>query len=226
MFSVPMSTDTSATPGSSLHSTLDPRTQRAIGETMSVTAREPSTYHVESASGAVYIVQLPSESDDSADAVATCSCPDHANQPTESGCKHLQRVKLDIACGELLHPDDWPSDGELARREPTQPSDTSSPVAPALATDGGEAVSTTPPTSSTSIGTSPELATEEPTVTDERPKETEIDAPRVICHHISERIREIEFEIEQRRGELKDLETTLSVLEDLVPELDGSESKR
>jgi hypothetical protein len=38
-----------------------------------------------------------------------------------------------------------------------------------------------------------------------------------------ERITEIEFEIEQRRDELKNLETTLSILEDLVPELDGNE---
>ena len=191
---------------------------------MSVTAREPSTYHVESASGAVYIVQLPSESGDSVNDAATCSCPDHANQPTESGCKHLRRVKLDIACGELPHPDDWPSDGELAEREPAHPNHTSSPVAPALATDGGEAVSTNSATSGASVGVGPELTTEEPTVTNEKPEAVGLDAPRDICHRISERIREIEFEIEQRRGELKDLETTLSVLEDLVPELDGSDS--
>ncbi|EMA56647.1 hypothetical protein C451_01453 [Halococcus thailandensis JCM 13552] len=93
-----------------------------------------------------------------------------------------------------------------------------------VATDGGQALGTAP--SSTSTGASPEIATEEPTVIDERPGEIELDAPRDICHRISERITEIEFEIEQRRGELKDLETALSILEDLVPELDGSELEK
>ena len=190
---------------------------------MTVTAREPSTYHIESASGATYIVHFPSESGDSAgDGEATCSCPDHANHPAESGCKHLRRVKLDIACGELPQPDDWPSDADLAEREPARPNDTSSPIAPSLATDGGRAVGASP--SSTSVGASPRITTEEPTVTDERSEEAEPDAPRDICNRISERITEIEFEIEQRRGELKDLETTLAVLEDLVPELDRNES--
>lgn len=219
-----MSTDTSATPGSSLHSTLDPRTQRAIDESMTITTREPGTYHVESASGATYIVHLPPESSSTEDDSPTCSCPDYTTQPSKTDCKHLRRVKLDIACGELAHPNEWPSDAVLAEREPARPNDMSSPVAPALATDGGEAVGESPSTSSTSIGVSPEIAVEEPTVTDERPGEVVLDAPRDICHRISERIREIEFEIEQRRGELKDLETTLSVFEDLVPELDGSES--
>ena len=218
-----MSTDTSANHHSSLHSTLDPRTQRALDESMTVTAREPSTYHVESASGATYIVHLPPESSCTEDDSPTCSCPDHTTHSLKTDCKHLRRVKLDIACGELPHPDDWPSDADLTEREPARPNDTSQPMFSSLATDGGQALGTTP--SRTSIGASPEIATEEPTVTDESPGETELDAPRDICHRISERITEIEFEIEQRRGELKDLATTLSVLEDLVPELDSSESE-
>jgi hypothetical protein len=218
-----MSTDTSTTPHSSLYSTLDPRTQRALDESMTVTTREPGTYHVESASGATYIVHFPPESSSTEDDSPTCSCPDHTTQPSKTDCKHLRRVKLDIACGELPHPNDWPSDAELAEREPARPNDMSSPMSSPVVTDGGQPLGTTTP-SSTSIGASPEIATEEPTVTDESLRETELDAPRDICHRISDRITEIEFEIEQRRGELKDLETTLSVLEDLVPELDSSES--
>ncbi|WP_161606943.1 hypothetical protein [Halococcus salifodinae] len=191
---------------------------------MTITTHELGTYHVESASEATYIVHLPPESRSTEDDSPTCSCPDHTTQPSKTDCKHLRRVKLDIACGDLAHPNEWPSDAELAEREPARPNDTSSPVAPALATDGGEAVGATPSTSSTSIGAGPEIAVEEPTVTDEKPREVVLDAPRDLCHRISERISEIEFEIEQRRGELKDLETTLSVLEDLVPELDVSES--
>lgn len=192
---------------------------------MTVFASEPGTYHIESASGAVYIVHLPSESGDSAgNGVATCSCPDHANQPAERGCKHLRRVKLDIACGELPHPNDWPSDAALAEREPAHLTYTSSAIAPSLATDGGQALDTNP--SSTSISASPEIAAEQPTVTDKRPDEIEPDAPHDICHRISERIREIEFEIDQRRGELNDLETALSILEDLVPELESNEQNK
>lgn len=190
---------------------------------MTITTREPGTYHVESASGATYIVYLPPENSCTEDDPPTCSCPDHTTQPSKTDCKHLRRVKLDIACGELVHPNEWPSDAELAEREPARPNNTSSPIAPVLATDGGEAVGASSSTPSNSIGTGPEITTEEPTVTDERPEEVVLDAPRDICHRISERIREIEFEIDQRRGELKDLETTLSVLEDLVPELDGNE---
>ena len=207
------------------HSTLDPRTQRAIDEPMTVTARDPSTYHVESVSGAIYIVQLPTEnSTQTGTDAATCSCPDRANQPVGNGCKHLRRVKLDIACGELPHPDDWPSDAELAEREPMCSPNTSSPMTSSLATDGGQSVSAS--SSSTSIGASSEIAAEGPTITDERQGGIEHDAPRDICHRISERIREIELEIEQRRGELMDLKTTLAVLEDLVPELNGSEQGR
>ncbi|WP_152420324.1 hypothetical protein [Halococcus thailandensis] len=219
-----MSTDTSTNHRSSLYSTLDPRTQRAIDEPMTVITRGPGTYHIESASGATYIVHFPPESSSTENGSPTCNCPDQTTPPSETDCKHLQRVKLDIACGEVAHPNDWPSDAELAEREPARPTDTSPPMPSPVATDGGQALGTAP--SSTSTGASPEIATEEPTVIDERPGEIELDAPRDICHRISERITEIEFEIEQRRGELKDLETALSILEDLVPELDGSELEK
>jgi hypothetical protein len=188
---------------------------------MTVITRGPGTYHIESASGATYIVHFPPESSSTEDGSPTCNCPDHTTPPSETDCKHLRRVKLDIACGELAHPNDWPSDAELAEREPARPTDTSPPMPSPVATDGGQALGTAP--SSTSTGSSPEIATEEPTVIDERPGKIKPDAPRDICHRISERITEIEFEIGQRRGELKDLETTLSVLEGLVPELDDSE---
>jgi hypothetical protein len=223
-----MSADASATHDAGPHTTLDPRTQRALDESMTVavSTHRPGAYHVAPASGATYIVTLPTESDDlAAQDSATCTCPDHTSQTPEQGCKHLRRVRLDIAFGELPQPDDWPSDTELAEREPTRPDCNSQPAPSSVAADGGQVLATN--SSGTPVRTSPKVTVDEPTVTTSIPAEDEgkggedreADTPLSIAYRISERIQEIEYEIDQRRAELKDLECCLSVLEDLVPEM-------
>lgn len=232
-----MSVDTSATHDTGPHTTLDPRTQRALDESMTVTAstHKPGAYHVAAASGVGYTVTLPTETDDlAAQDSATCTCPDHTSQTPEQGCKHLRRVKLDIAFGELPQPDDWPSDTELAEREPSRPEHSTHLAPSSVAADGGQVLATN--SSGTPVRTSPKVTADEPAVTTSIPAEggvkrggegdEEEDTPLSIAYRISERIQEIEYEIDQRRAELKDLECCLSVLENLVPEMDPSKTSR
>jgi hypothetical protein len=139
-------------------------------------------YNVHSQSGRTYIVDPITD---------TCNCPDPCQVAGELGCKHVRRVKLEIAGGELPHPDDCPTDAELAAREPPRTPTTPHPSPPATAVaDGGQAVDSTP-TNAT------------------RP------AAAGICRAISDRIRDLEREIDCYQAELHDLQTALSVIEDI-----------
>jgi hypothetical protein len=168
------------------------RTQRACTQDMTIQALLDGRYQVIAQSGQTYFVTPDTN---------TCSCPDPASK-----CKHLRRVKLDIAFGELPHPVDCPTDAELAAREParapstpTLPSTPTSIPAPATAVaDGGQ------------------------TVEQSSPPETDT-ASVAICRAISNRIRDLEREIDCYRAELHDLQTALSVIEDITEQPHTSE---
>jgi hypothetical protein len=160
----------------------DGRTHRACTETMIIQPLLDGRYKVHSQSGRTYITD-PTNS--------TCDCPDPCHDAGELGCKHLRRVKLEIACGELPHPDNCPTDAELAAREPSRglaPPHLSPPTT--AVADGGHAVDSTP-----SNATTPAAAG--------------------ICRAISDRIRDLEREIDCYQAELHDLQTALSVIEDI-----------
>ena len=76
---------------------LQPRTQRALAESMHVTlARSGGRYTVYSASDRYYDVDVVAK---------TCSCPDYQRGPPEGGCKHLRRVDMAIRAGRVPTPD-------------------------------------------------------------------------------------------------------------------------
>jgi hypothetical protein len=159
------------------------RTQRACTEDMTIQALLDGRYQVTTQSGQTYFVTLGTD---------TCSCPDPAPR-----CKHLRRVELDIAFGELPHPDDCPTDAELEAREPVHAPPT--PTSPATPT----------PTPATAVADGGQtLETSSPPVTDT--------ASVAICRAISDRIQDLEHEIDCYRAELHDLETALSVIEDVT----------
>jgi hypothetical protein len=151
------------------------RTQRACTEDMTIRALLDGRYQVIAQSGQTYFVDLTS---------GTCSCPDLAPK-----CKHLRRVKLDIACGELPHPDECPTDADLAASEPSRTLSTPTPATPLA--DGGQPADT-----------DHESETVQPSL--------------VICRAISDRIQDLEREIDCSRAELHDLQTALAVIEDVT----------
>lgn len=76
---------------------LEPRTQRALAESMHITfARVGGQYTVHAASGRYYDVDI---------VVQTCSCPDFQTNPPAGGCKHLRRVDMEIRAGRVPTPD-------------------------------------------------------------------------------------------------------------------------
>lgn len=218
-----MSTDTSHTnPGS--QQSLAPRTRRAIDQAMTITACGPGEYLVESASGATYAVDLLPQSETDRTLTAHCTCPDYTDQEPADGCKHLRRVKLDVAFGGLRHPNDWPTDDDLAEREPPRPTDQQETATASLplAADGGQV----PPLFGSNDDDSrtaridhhddPNSSLNTATVVDEAPFDADLDTSRGICYRISERIRGLNHEIDRQQAELRDLKTALSVFEDLI----------
>lgn len=92
---------------------IDPRSLRALTEEMTVRPLPDGRYAVESASGATYVVDMESW---------TCTCPDHAIRGVR--CKHVRRVALEIAAGDVPAPWDpreCASCGRLARTSGTPP---------------------------------------------------------------------------------------------------------
>ena len=76
---------------------LEPRTRRAVDESMAVSLLEKGgRYEVRSASGNWYEVDVISES---------CTCPDWRKRTPEGGCKHLRRVDQEIKQGRIPRPD-------------------------------------------------------------------------------------------------------------------------
>ncbi|WP_152420306.1 hypothetical protein [Halococcus thailandensis] len=215
-----MSTDTSQpTPDS--YQSLTARTRRAINESMTITACSPGAYLVESASGATYAVDLAPHPDTNRAQTTHCTCPDYTDREPAGGCKHLRRVKLDVAFGELRHPNDWPTDDDLAEREPSRPDDQQETAPVPLAADGGQV----PPLSgsddtssaaSTDRHSNPNSLPDASPISDEAPLDTDLDTSRDMCYRISERIQGLNHEIDRRRGELRDLKTALSVFEELT----------
>jgi hypothetical protein len=217
---------------------IDGRTRRATAENMSVRARpdSPGVYEVGSASGATYLVELglgpdpapggvgvtgAGEHPRGSTAAESCVCPDYEKRPSELGCKHLRRVKLDVATGELPHPEDWPSEASLAACELTRPGVEPSSRPPAVSTDGGvvhagSGASRSPevdgPRADESAGSAP--AGSAP-ADDTEVTGTVVDPPEFV-RRIGDRIEDIERELERRQAELEDLRTALAVLENLT----------
>ena len=82
---------------SSQYVDLEPRTRRAVDETMAVSLLEKGgRYEVQSASGSWYEVDVISES---------CTCPDWQQRAPEGGCKHIRRVDHEIKQGRVPRPD-------------------------------------------------------------------------------------------------------------------------
>jgi predicted nucleic acid-binding Zn finger protein len=71
---------------------MDPRTDRALTEQMTLRTCGRFAYEVSSESGNTYFVHLGAEA---------CTCPDWQKRHPENGCKHLRRVRLERARHEL-----------------------------------------------------------------------------------------------------------------------------
>lgn len=180
--------------------TLDPRTQRAIGEDMEIALLGAGIYHVHSQSDETYLVDLPGEYDEVSDrSSATCTCPDYEKGTQGDDCKHIRRVKLDIAFGRLPRP--ATSVDETSGLDLAESTTLSEDVS--LAADGGTVQNIT----THGNGTSPSPST---------PASSEVGsgAPNGVYQQIAERINEIEAELDRHRAELKELETALSVFEE------------
>ncbi len=79
------------------HDDLEPRTSRAVDESMAVSLlKKGGRYEVRSASGNWYEVDVISES---------CTCPDWRKRTPEGGCKHLRRVDHEIKQRQVPRPD-------------------------------------------------------------------------------------------------------------------------
>ena len=76
---------------------LDPRTKRAVAETMDVSLlSKVGRYEVQSAPGNRYKVDVIDES---------CTCPDWQQRSPKGGCKHLRRVDHEIKRVRVPQPD-------------------------------------------------------------------------------------------------------------------------
>ena len=189
--------------GPNQHAPLDPRTRRAIGERMKIVPLGDGIYRVRSQSGNAYIVDLPSKKENpDGRTTATCTCRDYEGSKQGDHCKHIRRVKLDVAFDQLPRPEI--PDVEIDSSSQTHATDPGAHSgAASLATDGGgvEAASnhggangptpTSPPT---------------PDITTENPQEAYAE--------IAARINRIEAEVDRHQGELRELESALEVLED------------
>lgn len=180
---------------------LDPRTQRAVVQEMIVTTRGPGIYRVKSQSGTAYIVDLPTQSEqDNNRSSATCTCPDYETSGQADRCKHIRRVRLDIAAGELRAPDKPAIEDSQDENKPLPAESVSSPKS-SIATDGGKVATTAQSMSETAFDMS--VDTLQP-------------APRYdLYQRIATRVREIESTIKERQTELRELEGILSTLEGL-----------
>lgn len=217
-----MSTDTASGVPSDRYATLDPRTRRALAERMSVAARGPGIYRVESQSDTAYIVDLPSQMDETSDrSSATCTCPDYETNTQENNCKHIRRVKLDIAFGELPAPEETSTEVIHSDHEPAPSEATSRSEAASVATDGGEVKSADGAGDDSGAGGASADTPSSPGIEN---ASSEPVTRNGVYHQIAERIREIEAEVDRHRAELRDLETALAVLEEYSEEV-GADSR-
>jgi hypothetical protein len=77
------------------------RTVRAMNEPMEVFLHQ---------SGGKYVVQTDSGSYQVDVAEGSCNCDDWKFRKPDDGCKHVRRVRLELACGRIPRPD-----GRLSR---------------------------------------------------------------------------------------------------------------
>ena len=184
--------------------TLDPRTQRAVSENMSIAPLGTGVYRVLSQSGETYLVDLPTGGDEAPNrSSATCTCPDYGKGTQGDDCKHIRRVKLDIVFSRLPGPE-TAIDKINAVDDGPDPSGPTSPLEGAsLATDGGAIQSG----STQGDGASPSPHTP-------AGPEVSSNTPSSVYHQIAERIKEIEAEVDRYHAELQELETALSVFDE------------
>jgi predicted nucleic acid-binding Zn finger protein len=201
------------------YAALTARTRRALAEQMNITTHGPGIYRVESQSGAAYIVDLPSRTDNATDrSSATCTCPDYRTSTQEDDCKHIRCVKLDIAFGNLPEPEETPTEGDHVKHEAVTSTGAAQPGTASVATDGGAVKSKGDSADRRKSNIPSNDAPEPPSGPD---IESTVPSPATqesIYQQIATRIREIEAEIDQRHAELQDLETTLSVFEEFQKE--------
>lgn len=179
---------------------LDPRTQRAVGERMNIVPHGDGVYRVRSQSGNAYIVDLPAtETKPNERTTATCTCRDYERSKQGDHCKHIRRVKLDIAFGQLPRPEKPAGEIDNSSRAlgPPGPGTHSGPAS--VVTDGGGAKA------ASEQGTSDGPAPESPPSPD-LPNESRKEAYR----RIADRIDEIETEVAHHQAELDELEQALS----------------
>ena len=84
---------------------LEPRTRRAITETMDILFVGLGRYVVHSGSGNRYEIDTFEDS---------CTCPDWQDSATPGRCKHIRRVDMEIRAGTVPRPD-----GRVAAHPPT-----------------------------------------------------------------------------------------------------------
>jgi hypothetical protein len=145
--------------------------------------------------GGIYEVRSASDNTYEVDiSMGTCSCLDWQKREPDGGCKHIRRVDMEIEAGDVPRPD-----GRLPQSTATTEAES-----PGRATSTEASSSATPPPIATDGGL------HQNTDGDER--------FRTCMNRIADRTRTLEAEIDQRRAELKDLECTLSVIEDFLPE--------
>jgi hypothetical protein len=201
------------------YATLAARTRRALAEQMNTTTHGPGIYRVESQSGAAYIVDLPSRTDDATDrSSATCTCPDYRTSTQEDDCKHIRCVKLDVAFGNLPQPEETPTEDDQLEHEAVTPTGSAQPGTASVATDGGAVKSEGNPANGRKSNIPSTDAPESPSGPEIKSTVPNPTTQESIYQQIATRIREIEAEIDQRRAELQDLETTLSVFKEFQEE--------
>ena len=188
---------------SSQFATLDQRTQRAVGEDMSITPHGTGIYRIRSQSGGTYLVDLPAEEGETPSrSSATCTCPDYESRKQGDSCKHIRRVKLDIAFEGLPRPETPASRNSRVDSGPNSSEPASYSEEVPLATDGGAVESDTIQRNGTDLSPSATAP------------EVDSDTHDDVYRQIAERISEIEAELNRHQAELKELETALSVFEE------------
>lgn len=71
---------------------IEPRTERACRESMTVVPKGDGTATVYSGETSQYTVNL---------VAGTCSCPDHEHNEPAGGCKHLRRTEMEAGIRDI-----------------------------------------------------------------------------------------------------------------------------
>ena len=106
---------------------FEPRTQRAITETMDILFVGIGRYVVHSESGNRYEIDT---------VVDACTCSDWEDSATPSRCKHLRRVDMEIDAGTVPRPD-----GRIVPRTSTSPDPRRTVPSPESVTEAEDRIS-------------------------------------------------------------------------------------